>query len=226
MIAEALAALEAKADPVKAGEMAAYHKAERRYLGVTVPEVDGLVKGWRAELDVAGRVALAGALWDSDIHEARIAAGKLLTQARIRPDDAVWAEVQRWVPTFDAWAISDHAAGAGSRRLVADPSRLETVEAWTEDPNKWVRRAALVFTLPWAKLPHPKPQERADRDRILGWAARYAEDPDWFIQKSVSWWLRTLSKHDPARVEAFMAAHGARLKPFARKDAVRTMARG
>ncbi len=215
----ALSQLEAAADPAKAPEMAAYHKAPRRYLGVTVPVIDALARDWRQDMDVAGRVALADALWQTDIHEARIAAAKLLTQARLRPDEAAWDLIASWVPTFDAWAIADHACDAGQRRLVADPTRIETVEGWTTSPHMWSRRAALIITLPWAKLNFLKPEDAAIRERVLGWAAAYTQDKDWFIQKAVGWWLRDLSKHDADRVRAFLAAHGAQMKGFARKEA-------
>lgn len=215
----ALADLRALADPGRAAGAAAYHKADREYLGVPVPAVADLAKGWREALDLSGRVALAGALWRSDIHEARIAAAKLLTQARIRDDGPVWRLIASWVPEFDGWAIADHACDAGERRLVADPSRLDEVEGWTRSPHMWTRRAALVITLPWTKQNFPKPRDLAIRDRVLGWAATYADDRDWFIQKAVAWWLRDLSKHDPDRTRAFLAAHGARLKPVARKEA-------
>jgi 3-methyladenine DNA glycosylase AlkD len=221
MIANALAQLEALADPQKAAEALAYHKAPRRYLGIKVPQIDALVAEWRAEASLDDRVALAAALWDTDIHEARIAAAKLLTQARIRPDEAVWTLLQSWVPQFDAWAIADHACDAIERRLLADPVRLDTVEVWTTHPNLWVRRAALVATLPWTKQNHPKPADLAIRDRVLDWAATYTDDRDWFIQKAVAWWLRDLSKHDPARTRVFLAAHGDRMKPFARREAAR-----
>ena len=59
------------------------------------------------------------------------------------------------------------------------------------------------------------------RERILGWAARYVDDPQWFIQKAVAWWVRDLSRHDPQRSAAFLKAHGDRMKPFARKEAAR-----
>lgn len=218
----ALAALEAAGDPAKAAEMAAYHKAPRRYLGVAVPEIEALAAAWRAERDVAGRVALAAGLWDSDVHEARVAAAKLLTQARI-PDNEplVWAEFLRWLPDFDAWAIADHACKVGERRLIAAPERLDMVEGWVADPNLWVRRAALVATLPWTKQPHPTAAERAARERILGWAATLAVERDWFVQKAVGWWLRSLSLRDPDRVRAFLAAPGVALKPFARREALR-----
>ncbi len=221
-VAAALAALRGLADPKRAAEMAAYHKTDRPFLGVGVPQVEALARDWRAACTLEQRVALAAGLWDSDIHEARVAAAKLLTQARIRPDDgAVWALIAGWAEGFDSWALADHASAAGSRRLLADPSRLDQVETWTRHPNLWTRRAALVMTLPWAKLPHPKPPDLAVRERVLGWAVAYAEEREWFIQKAVGWWLRDLSRHDPARVRQWLAAHGDRLKPFARREAAR-----
>jgi 3-methyladenine DNA glycosylase AlkD len=213
----------ALADPVKAEQMAAYHKVDRRYVGVANPVLDDLAREWRAGLDVDGRVALARDLWDNDIHEARVAAAKLLTQARIRPDDAVWDLICEWVPQFDAWAIADHACMAGQRRLNADPDRLEQVEGWTGSEHMWTRRAALVITLPWTKMRNPKPADLDRRERILGWAAGYVLDHDWFIQKAVAWWLRDLSRHDPDRVRAFLAEHGANMRAFARKEAGRRL---
>ncbi len=222
--AAAIAELRAAADPAKAAEMLAYHKAPRAYLGLAVPAIEAAVAGWRAGADVPARVALAAGLWDSDIHEARIAAAKLLTQARLGDGDPlVWAEFLRWVPGFDAWAIADHACKAGERRLVAAPERLDTVEAWVGDPNMWVRRAALVATLPWTKQTHPTEAEEDARARILGWAATLAPDRDWFIQKAIGWWLRSLSLRDPRRVTAFLAGPGAVLKPFARREALRRL---
>ena len=217
--------LKSLADPEKAAGMASYHKAPRTYLGISVPQITDLSKKWRAELDIEARVALADALWQSDIHEARIAAAKLLTQARLRPDEGAWALICSWVPDFDAWAIADHACDAGQRRLLADPSRIDTVETWTTSEAMWTRRAALVITLPWTKQNNPKPQELEVRDRVLGWAAAYVNDQQWFIQKAIAWWLRELSKHDTPRVMAFLNAHGDRLKPFARKEAGKYLAK-
>jgi len=217
----ALAELRAHARPGKAAEIAAYHKAARAYLGVANPDIDALTRGWRTDLTLDDRLALAAGLWDANIHESRIAAAKLLTQARIRPDQHAWDLIKSWVPDFDAWAIADHASIAGQKRLVADPTRLDDVEPWTQSPHMWTRRAALVMTLPWTKQNHPKPEEEAARDRILGWAAGYAQDRDWFIQKAVAWWVRDLSKHDAPRARAFLDAHGETLKPFARKEAAK-----
>ncbi|MFY2825949.1 DNA alkylation repair protein [Ruegeria sp. MALMAid1280] len=207
------------ADAERAEQMAAYHKADRPYLGVGNPVLNDLTKAWRQELDVNARVELADALWQTNIHEGRLAAAKLLTQARIRPDEAVWDLLQSWLPDFDAWAVADHACMAMQKRLSANPSRLDQAEHWTTSDHMWTRRAALVATLPWTKQNHPKPDDLARRDRILGWAAGYVPDRHWFIQKAIAWWLRELSKHDPDRVIAFLASHGDAMKPFARREA-------
>jgi 3-methyladenine DNA glycosylase AlkD len=219
VIETALAQLQALADPAKAAEALAYHKADRPYLGLRVPQIEELTAQWRADLPLDDRIQLAADLWQSNIHEARIAAAKLLTQARIKPDQAAWDLICSWVPEFDAWAIADHACIAAQKRITADPSRIDTVETWTRSENMWARRAALVATLPFTKQNFPKDFELQIRDRVLGWAAGYCDDRDWFIQKAVAWWLRDLSKHDPARTESFLEANGARMKAFARKEA-------
>ena len=221
----ALAEIGAHGDATRAEGAKGYHKTDRVFLGTPNPVLNDLTKAWRQTLDLDTRLALADGLWQSDVHEGRIAAAKLLTQARIRPDDeAAWQLIVTWVPDFDSWAIADHTCMAGQKRLVTDPSRLRLVEGWTDSDHLWTKRAALVITVPWAKQNNPKPDEREAREQILAWAATYVADKNWFIQKSVAWWLRDLSKRDARRVSQFLEAHGADMLPFARKEAAKYLA--
>jgi len=223
---EAIAELSGHAQPGRAEEMLAYHKVPRAYLGVSNVDIDVAVRNWRTTLSLSDRLTLATGLWDTDVHEARVAAAKLLLQARIRPDDSdVWALITTWVSQFDAWAIADHVSIAGQKRLVADPKRLDVVEEWTKSNDMWTRRAALVMTLPWARMRNPKPQDLERRDRVLGWAATYVNDPEWFIQKAVAWWLRDHSRHDPQAIRAFLDEHGKAMRAFARKEAAKHLPR-
>jgi 3-methyladenine DNA glycosylase AlkD len=169
------------------------------------------------------RVDLADALWETDIFEARLAASKLLTQARIKDDDDVWGLIASWVDDFDSWAIADHACMAGQKRLVADPSRIDHIEGWVNSEHMWTRRAALVVTLAWTKQNYPKPNDLEIRQRVLGWAASMVPDRAWFIQKAIAWWLRELSKHDENAVREFLEEHGAAMKPFAAKEAAKLL---
>ena len=221
-IDDILAQLDALANPADAIEMAKYHKTTRRVLGIKVPVLTDLSKEIREAVTLDERLALCADLWAADVHETRILAAKLLEQARIRPDDtSAWDLIASWVPDFDGWAIADHVCKSGEKRLMADPSRIDQVETWTVSPHMWTRRAALVITLPWTKMTFPKEAELAIRERILDWAGSYVRDHDWFIQKAIGWWLRDLSKRDPDRVRSFIDAHGAAMKPFARKEALR-----
>lgn len=220
-----LAALRDAADPQRATEAANYHKTARPFLGVPGDVIEALARDARAALTLDQRLQTARALWDSDIHDAKVLAAKLLTQARIRPDDTeVWALICDWAQGFDSWALADHAAIAGAKRIEADPARLDQLEQWISAPNMWTRRAALVMTLPFARLPFPKPADLAVRARVLGWAARLATDRDRFIQKAIAWWLRDLSRRDPQAVRAFLDGPGAALSQPARTEALRRTA--
>jgi 3-methyladenine DNA glycosylase AlkD len=218
---QALDALRQHVAPTTVAAKQAYHKIDRPYLGVGNDAINELTKLWRQQLSLAERITLAADLWTTNIFEARVAAAKLLTQARIKNDVAVWELIQTWVPEFDSWAIADHACSAAQKRVVADLERIETVEQWIASDHMWTRRAAFVTTLPWTKQNFPKPQDLIIRDRVLGWAAALVADHDWFIQKAIAWWLRDLSRHDAQRTRDFMAQYGDQMKPFARKEALR-----
>ena len=222
LIEDAIAALQISGVPEKIAEMRAYHKVNRAYWGLEKKVLDDQVRSWRQELPLGERLKLASDLWESNAHEGRICAAKLLTQSRIRPDDvSSWALIKSWVPDLDSSIISDHLCLAGQRRLNFDSSRIQEVEAWTLSPHMWTRRAVLVITLPWTKHRNPKPNNLAIREQVLKWIAIYVDDHDTFIQRSVAWWLCELSRKDPERVAAFMAEHGHKMRNFARKDASR-----
>lgn len=216
---DALSQMKAHIEPGRAEGMRGYHKIDREYLGIANGPLDDLAKEWRRSLSVDERVLLADGLWQTNIYEARVVAAKLLTQARIKDDGAVWRLIASWVPDFDCWAIADHAMMAGQRRVTADPSRLDEVETWTTSDHMWTKRAALVITLPFNRTRDASDEERATRERVLNWAAGYVDDKQWFIQKAVAWWLRDLSKRDPERVKEFLKTYGEQMKNFARKEA-------
>lgn len=222
--ADLLAHLRSLSDAVKAAEMAAYHKTPRDFLGISAQLLDEMARDLRRDHGLPARCDMAQALWDSNIHEARILAAKLLTQARMRPDDSTaWTMIATWAQDFDSWALADHAAIAGAKRLQADPARLDQVAGWIIHPNMWTRRAALVMTLPWARLPHPKAADIAAREQVLGWAEQLVPDRDRFIQKAIAWWLRDLSRRNPDRVREFLAGPGSALSKPAQREAARNL---
>ena len=86
---EALEQLRKFADPTTIEGKAAYHKIDRTYIGTNNQLLNDLGKDWRQALDLDQRIELARGLWDTNIFEGRVMAAMLLTQSRLRPDQAV-----------------------------------------------------------------------------------------------------------------------------------------
>lgn len=230
--AAAFEALRAAGTPDQAAAMVAQHRTGRACLGVPGARIDTLAREWRTDLagreaegGEAARLALAAALWDSGAVEARIAAAKLLTQAKIEDDGAVWALIASWIPQIDVAVIGDAVAAAGARRVLADPSRLAQVARWVKSAHVPTRLAALAVTLPIAKDRLPGEAGARARTRILGWTATLGADAERGVQKAAGAWLAALSRHDPDAVRALLAEHGTVMKPVAVREAARLLGR-
>jgi 3-methyladenine DNA glycosylase AlkD len=207
-------ALRAREDAARAEREKAYQKSRWDHWGVSLPEMDTAIKETLGDLTQDEALSLCRRLWREPVWDLKIVAGRILARKTIEPDAKVWAFVTQSLADLDGWAVADNLAMAASRCLIVDPGRLDSVEAWIESPHLWTRRAALVFTLPWAK------GER-DPERMLSWAARLADGREWFIQKAVGWWLRELSKRDPERVRRFLKDYGRKLTGVAKREATK-----
>lgn len=193
-----------------------YHKSAREHWGVSVPECAQLARALTQGFDEKKLFLLAHSLWETDLFDAMVCAAKILMLSRIKLSELLWATILQFLKKVDGWALEDHLANVAGKCILANESLLNQIEEWTKHPNFWMRRAALVYTLPFAK-PGKNPE------RMLGWAASYASDPEWFIQKAIGWWLRDLGKHNPERVLLFLNTHGDKLKAVAKKEATRKL---
>ena len=212
--ARLLQALRALGSPERAEQEKRYQKSRWEHWGVPLPSMDVAINETLGDLSQDQALDLCRRLWREPVWDLKIVAGRMLARKSIAPDAKVWGFVTERIADLDGWAVADNLASVASRCLIEDPGRLDVVETWIENPHLWTRRAALVFTLPWAK-------EKRDPDRMLGWAARLAEDREWFIQKAIGWWLRELSKRDANRVRQFLTDHGGKLRGVAKGEATK-----
>jgi 3-methyladenine DNA glycosylase AlkD len=210
--------LRALGTPERAAKEKAYQKSPWQHWGVPLPQMDIAIRDVAKDLSPSDCLALSGRLWREPVWDLKIVAGRLLARDSVPANERLWRFVRARMRDLDGWALADNLASVASRCLLAEERRLDTVEDWVDSPHLWTRRAALVFTLRWTR-------KGRDPERMLGWAARLADDPEWFIQKAIGWWLRELSKHDPARVRRFLTRRGSRLKSVARREASKYLSR-
>jgi 3-methyladenine DNA glycosylase AlkD len=199
---ELRAAIRALARPARAAVLQAFFKTAPgdygegdRFLGLTVPQVRGLVRRFHpAEFDVIG------ALVASPFHEERLLALLLLVERyrkgteseRTRAHRLYWKSL-RHVNNWDLVdATAEHVVGphaVGRARLLA----------WAASKNLWCRRIAIVSTF------HSIRRHRFGD--TLAVARRLLRDPEDLLHKATGWMLREVGKRDPAVLEGFLRRH-------------------
>ncbi len=191
-----------------------YHKSSRTHWGVTNPDKRKLISGLIKQLPEEGLIKFSQELWETSLFDPMICAALILEDKKVKPSPKVWSAIVRFLKDVDGWALEDTLAHAAWKCILANEVLLDEVETWTKHSDFWMRRAALVYTLPFAK-PGKNPE------RSLQWASSYVDDREWFIQKAIGWWLRVLSEHNPKRVLEFVKKHESQLMYVAKKEATR-----
>jgi len=97
----------------------------------------------------------------------------------------------------------------------------EDVRRWTESPDRWWRRAALVAT---TSLNLKSKGATGDTARTLDIARRLAADRDDMVVKAVSWALRLLARWDAEAVRGFIASEP--VAPRVRREVGNKLATG
>ncbi len=194
--------LEALADPVRAEGERAYLKNHYEHLGVATGPGRALAKEWLrtsgADLDHA--LAVAAALWSSEVFEDRRSAVELWVAVarRLSPDHLTSLEAM--VRDARTWALVDPLAHiVAGTVLTGHPEVAEAdVERWSLDEGSfWVRRLAVL------SLSRPVRARVVPFEAFAVVADRLLDEREFFIRKAIGWVLRDLGRDDPASVEAF-----------------------
>jgi 3-methyladenine DNA glycosylase AlkD len=172
--------LRAVADPERRPGMARVGINVERAWGVSIPHCRRIARRHRPDH------ALALALWESGVHEARILASMVDD-----PGSVTDAQMESWVAGFDSWDVCDQVCGNLFGRT---PRAFAKARAWIRRDEEFVRRAGFVLVA-----------ERAARDRAhddafwLRWLPairRGAADDRNYVKKAVNWALREIGKRD------------------------------
>jgi 3-methyladenine DNA glycosylase AlkD len=100
-------------------------------LGVSIPSLRKMAK------EIGRNHALALALWDSGIHEARILASMI-----DEPQIVSAQQMEEWVNDFDSWDVCDQVCG---NLFDKTPDAYQKAVQWCQQEKELVRRAGFVI---------------------------------------------------------------------------------
>lgn len=139
--------------------------------------------------------ALALALWDTGVYEARMLASFVGDPERLTP-----AQMDRWCKQFDNWAFCD----AMSFNLFdRSPHAWAKVDVWSKRRGEFEKRTA--FALLWSLTVHDKRADDAKFLHGLELIEREATDERNFVKKAVNMALRAVGKRNRALRDAAIA---------------------
>jgi 3-methyladenine DNA glycosylase AlkD len=149
-------------------------------LGVSIPTLRKMAKA------IGRNHALALALWDSGIHEARILAS-MIDEPRLVSAQ----QMEEWVNDFDAWDVCDQVCG---NLYDKTPYAYQKAVQWCQQEKEFVRRAGFVMMAELAVHDKQAPDEVFMQFFPL--IKHYADDERNFVKKAVNWALRQIGKRN------------------------------
>jgi 3-methyladenine DNA glycosylase AlkD len=181
---EALAALEALAETRVRDGMGRYGIVTAdRVLGVSIANVQIVARKFGRD------AALAAALWDSKVYEARLLVAYLGDPAALTRE-----QMDRWTREIDNWGVCDTLC---FKLFDQSAHAWEMVDRWADDPAEFVKRTA--FALLACLALHDRRSGDAPFLERLPLIERGATDDRNFVKKGVSWALRAIGdKKSPA----------------------------
>lgn len=194
----ALALLHQNARPAELAGMARFGIVGDQRLGLSVPAMRGIAR-------TLGRDhALAQALWDTAIPDARIVASMVAEPAQLTS-----RQMDAWVKGFVAWDVCDQTC---LNAFCKSPLAWHKVAVWATRKDEFVRRAA--FALLATLAVHDKAADDTAFVAALALVEAAADDDRNFVKKAVNWALRNIGKRNPAlKVAAISCARRIRQRP-------------
>ena len=189
-VRDVLASLERSASRKFREDMSArYGIVVRKAWGVPVSTIQKIARSRGKDHE------LALALWETGWYEARTAAAYVDDPAMVTP-----AQMEEWCRDFDNWGIVDTVCFVLFDRT---PHAFGKVAAWANRRGEFQRRASYVLMACLA-LHDRKTGDDAFR-KFLPLAEKAADDGRHFVQKGVSWALRSIGRRSVALNEATVA---------------------
>lgn len=179
---EVVARLRSLAQPGDLEGMERFGIPTEHALGIPIPMLRRLAR------EIGRDLGMAGELWASGIHEARILATLVDVPEEVTPE-----QMETWVLDFCSWDLCDQCC---SNLFDRTPYAYRKAEEWSRREEEFVKRAG--FVLMAALSVHDKKAEDRVFRKFFPLIIREATDDRPYVRKAVNWALRQIGKRNPA----------------------------
>ena len=177
---EIIEILKSKANAKNVEGMARFGINKNGTLGVAIPDLRKLAK------NIGKDHKLAGKLWRSKIHEAKILASYIEI-----PELVTEGQFEKWVKDFDSWDVCDQVCSS-----VLDKTKFayKKIFELSKREKEFVKRTA--FTLMACSAVHDKHAKDSMFVKFFPIIKREASDERNYVKKAVNWALRQIGKRN------------------------------
>ncbi|MGH2575870.1 MAG: DNA alkylation repair protein [Ignavibacteria bacterium] len=152
---------------------------EKAY-GISMPNIRKVARKYRHNHE------LALSLWETGIHEARIAAALMDD-----PKKVTQTQMEKWVKDFNSWDLCDQCCGNLFDRT---PYAHKKAVEWCKKEKEFVKRAGFAL-MAWLAV-HDKKADNKKLSSFFPLIEKGSDDDRNFVKKAVNWALRQIGKRN------------------------------
>ena len=211
--------LEQYASPERKKKIAIDHPTSMQVMGLKVPDQRQVIERWRKTLagfTVQQWIELSIGLIDTDILECQQVAFEFIWKNKKALQALTVEEILILGKNLDNWVSVDmYCMCITGFSWRTGKLQNELMVQWAGHESRWIRRTALVSTVP---LNLRARGGKGDVERTLAICRLLVNDYDDMIVKAMSWALRELSKSDRQAVTGFLEDYQDQLHPRVKRE--------
>lgn len=215
---EIIAKFEANRSNELAVPMSAYLRNQFDFLGIKTPLRNALLKEQFSDHQLPAPEELTTEVWklyNLPEREYQYAAIALLEKMKKHLTVKDLPFLQELIESKSWWDSVDSIAPRTLGHVILTERTAGTIAmlAWSEAPNMWTNRAAILHQL--------KYKQQTDTAALARIILQHATSSEFFIQKSIGWALREYAKTDALWVASFVSNHA--LMPLSKREALKNL---
>jgi len=211
--------LEQYSNPERKKKIAIDHPTSMQVLGLKVPDQRQVIERWRKTLSGFTErqwIELSLGLINTDILECQQVAFEFLWKNKKALQALTVEEILLLGKNLDNWVSVDmYCMCITGFSLRTGKLQDEIIVQWAGHESHWIRRSALVSTVP---LNLRARGGKGDVEQTLAICRLLVNDYDDMIVKAMSWALRELSKSDRQAVIGFLEDYQDQLHPRVKRE--------